>query len=76
MEKNRLTRKTPGSNDFDIGLEAVEGELKPNLVIALAGASMRNETGKQSNQDGGMRFDQERRTRNPPLRQPRSCLEQ
>ena len=36
------TRDPPWGDDLDIGLEAVEGEFEPDLVIALACASMGN----------------------------------
>ena len=37
------TRDTPGSDDLDVGLEAVERKLETNLVVALARAAMRDE---------------------------------
>ena len=39
----RRTGESPRSHDLDIGLEAIECELEANLVITLAGASMRYE---------------------------------
>jgi hypothetical protein len=35
---------SPGSNDFDVRLKTVEGELEPNLVVAFASATVRDET--------------------------------
>ena len=32
----------PGRDDLDVGLEAVEGELEADLVVALAGAAVRD----------------------------------
>jgi hypothetical protein len=37
-------RDTPRRNDFDVGLEAVESKLKPDLIVALASAAMRDKT--------------------------------
>lgn len=39
------TGKTPWGNDFDVGLEAVEGELETYLVVTLTGATVRDEAG-------------------------------
>jgi hypothetical protein len=37
------TRNPPGRDDFYIRLQAVEGELEPDLVIPFPGATMRHE---------------------------------
>jgi hypothetical protein len=36
----RLTWKSPWCDDLDVWLEAVESQLEPNLIIALASAAM------------------------------------
>ena len=38
----RRTRNAPRGNNLDVGLEAVEGELEADLVVALAGAAVRD----------------------------------
>ena len=35
-----LTRDTPWGNNLDVGLQAVEGKLETNLVVALARAAV------------------------------------
>jgi hypothetical protein len=35
-------RVTPGGNDLDVGLQGVEGKLETDLVVTLAGATVRN----------------------------------
>ena len=39
-----FTGEAPRGDDFDVGFEAVEGELKADLVVALARASMGHKT--------------------------------
>lgn len=34
------TRNPPRSNYLDVGLETVEGELKPDLIVSFPGAAM------------------------------------
>ena len=37
-----LTRNAPRGDDLDVGLQAIEGELETDLVVALAGAAVRD----------------------------------
>ena len=40
--KDIHTRDAPWRDNLDVGLEAVEGELEADLVVALAGAAVRD----------------------------------
>jgi hypothetical protein len=41
--EDRPTRNSPWCDHLDIGLEAIEGKLKTDLIVALSGAAMRHE---------------------------------
>jgi hypothetical protein len=41
--EDRLTRNPPWCDHLDIGLEAIEGKLKTDLIVALPCAAMRHE---------------------------------
>lgn len=46
FEKNiNHTRDSPGSDNFDVGLQAIKGEFKADLVVSFACATMGNEAG-------------------------------
>ena len=42
MCEYQSTWNTPWCDDLDVGLEAVEGELEADLVVALAGTAVRD----------------------------------
>ena len=42
--QTRQTGNPPRSNNFDVRLEAIEGKFETNLVVALAGATVRDKT--------------------------------
>jgi hypothetical protein len=41
--EDRPTRNPPWCDHFDIGLEAIEGKLKTDLIVAFPCAAMRHE---------------------------------
>ena len=45
QKKDGPTRNPPWGDHLNTGLEAVEGELKPNLVVSFARAAMGHEAG-------------------------------
>jgi hypothetical protein len=42
--RSRQTRNPPRSDNFDVRLKAIEGKFETNLIVALARATMRDET--------------------------------
>lgn len=43
------TGKTPWGDDFDVGLEAIEGELETDLIVTLTGATVRDKARRMMN---------------------------
>lgn len=48
-KERRRTGKTPWGNNFDVGLEAIEGELETDLIVTLAGATVRDKARRMMN---------------------------
>ena len=59
------TWQPPRSDDFDIWLEAIEGEFKADLVVALACAAVSDEAVDEL---AGGRCDEEDKTHSQPSR--------
>lgn len=72
MDGAERTRDPPGRDDLDVRLKAIKGELEPDLIIALAGAAMRDKAASIMS-DGFEGKGSSRRTRSLPDQRWQSC---